>query len=81
MPSSPIFTNTNGLSTVPFGIPAAPYMGASAALTIEPPSAINKSPPTACSRTRNSRRLNEPAAGWFVGTALMSMDPRDQRHA
>ena len=57
MPSSPMATNTSGLSTHPCGMPSAPYLGGSAARRdVGNPTAIT-SPPSAEAPWRNLRLL------------------------
>ena len=57
MPSSPMATNTSGLSTQPCGIPSAPYLGGSAARSAAGYPTASTSPPSAEAPWRNFRRL------------------------
>ena len=57
MPSSPMATNTSGLSTQPCGMPSAPYLGGSAARTDAGNPTTSTNPPSAEAPWRNFRRL------------------------
>jgi hypothetical protein len=57
MPSSPIATNTSGLSTQPCGMPSAPYLGGSAARNDAGNPTASTRPPSAEAPWMNFRRL------------------------
>ncbi len=73
MPSSPMATNTSGLSTQPCGMPSAPYLGGSAARTAAGNPTASTSPPSA-EVWRNFRRLTLAITSEVSGDAGSSVN-------